>query len=285
MAGETHHGSELRGLRKDGEEFDVAVWTEPFRDRDGTIVGSLGMLADVSETKRLQEALRQSQKLEAIGKLSGGIAHDFNNVLAVIRAQYDLALARLEEDHPLRNDFTQVQQAVDHGASLTRQLLAFSRSQLLQPTELDVNEVIRSAGDMLRPLIGEHIEFVTNLAPDLPTVLADRTQIEQVLFNLTVNAREAMPHGGRLLVETRKVAVAADDATHRPELAGGDYVELTVSDSGQGMAAAVKAQAFEPFFTTKEEGGTGSAWPRSTASCGSRTGRWRSSRRRAKAPG
>jgi PAS domain S-box-containing protein len=257
IAGKRHRGSEFRARRRDGDEFDVQVWSEPFRDRRGTIVGSLGMVADVSEAKRLQEALRQSQKLESIGKLAGGIAHDFNNVLAVIRAQYEVAIARLEEDHPLRRDLNEVRQAVDQAAALTRQLLAFSRSQLLEATPLDINEVIVDAENMLRRLIGEDIELVTRLDPNLPTVLADRSQIEQVLLNLAVNGREAMADGGRLLIATRGVSLGPGDVADRPELAAGDYAQISVSDSGQGMSAAVKAQAFEPFFTTKGGESTG----------------------------
>jgi len=257
ISGESHRGSELRARRKEGGEFDVGLWTVPFRDRDGRIVGSLGVVADLSETKRLEEALRQSQKLESIGKLAGGIAHDFNNVLAIIRAQYEVALARLEEEHPLRKDLDQVRQVVDQASGLTRQLLAFSRKQLLEPTPLDINAVILQAEAILRTMMGEHIELETDLDPDVPTILADRTQIEHVLLNLAANARDGMPQGGRFGVETRAIELGPTDVSDRPGLIAGRYAEITVFDSGHGMPVGVQAQAFEPFFTTKGEEGTG----------------------------
>jgi signal transduction histidine kinase/CheY-like chemotaxis protein len=203
-----------------------------------------------------QEQLRQSQKLEAVGTLAGGIAHDFNNLLSVIMGYTQLSLDELPADHPVRADLEDIARASERAHGLVRQLLAFSRKQVLQPHLLDLNEVMRGLGSLMKPLIGEDIEVRMKLAPQVSRIMADRGQIEQVMVNLVVNARDAMPTGGVITIETSDVNLA--DPVREDMLPGGPAVMVAVSDSGRGMDAAVRERIFEPFFTTKEAGkGTG----------------------------
>jgi signal transduction histidine kinase/CheY-like chemotaxis protein len=211
-----------------------------------------------TQRQQLEDQLRQVQKMDALGRLAGGVAHDFNNLLTVIKGHSDLLLARIERGDPAYGSSEQIQKAADRAASLTRQLLAFSRRQVLQPKVLDVNTLIAEMGKLLRRLIREDIEFLIRLGESLGRVKADPGQIEQVLLNLTVNACDAMPQGGMLTIETNNVVVDEKYAQSRPSIQPGRYVMLAVSDTGQGMDAATKARIFEPFFTTKEPGkGTG----------------------------
>jgi len=213
-----------------------------------------------NETQReqLESQLRQAQKMEALGRLAGGVAHDFNNLLTVIRGHSELLLDRIQPGDALSNNAQQIRKTADRAASLTRQMLAFSRMQVLQPKVLDMNELIADMGKLLRRLIREDIEFSLRLGDSLARVKADPGQIEQVLLNLTVNASDAMPLGGKLTIETQNVVVDREHARRRPSVEPGTYVLVCVSDTGQGMDAATKARIFEPFFTTKEPGkGTG----------------------------
>jgi signal transduction histidine kinase len=208
--------------------------------------------------RQLEERFRQAHKMEAVGRLAGGVAHDFNNLLTVIRGHSDLLLDRIETGSPTRRSAEQILKAADRAVGLTRQLLAFSRMQVLQPSVLDLNAIMNDMGKMLPCLIGEHIEYVFRPARDLGRVKADPGQIEQVIMNLAVNARDAMPEGGSLTVTTINVTVSAREAAKRPPMTPGRYVLLSVADSGHGMDEATKAHIFEPFFTTKEVGkGTG----------------------------
>lgn len=210
------------------------------------------------QRSRLEEQLQQAQKMEAIGRMAGGIAHDFNNLLTVITGYSQLGLERLSADHPIRGYLDQIKAAGDRAASLTRQLLAFSRKQVLEPQVLDLNEVIDGIDKMVQRLIGEDIEVVTLGSPDLAKVKADPGQIEQVIMNLVVNARDAMPQGGRLTFETANVDVESDRHDQHRLMPPGQYVMLAVSDTGVGMSPEVQSRIFEPFFTTKEHGkGTG----------------------------
>ncbi|HYX83020.1 MAG TPA: PAS domain S-box protein, partial [Gemmatimonadales bacterium] len=225
---------------------------------DGHLVRVWGTQRDVTDQRHLAEQFRQSQKMEAVGQLAGGIAHDFNNLLTAILGNTQLLLRDLPPGDVKRSDVEEIRKASERAASLTRQLLAYSRRQMLQPEVLDLNVVVADMDRMLRRLIGEHIALATVLAPDLGHVRADPNQIEQVIVNLAVNARDAMPDRGTLTIETANVTL--DDAFTQAHLGSvpGDYARLAVTDTGTGMDATVRAHLFEPFFTTKEVGkGTG----------------------------
>jgi signal transduction histidine kinase/ActR/RegA family two-component response regulator len=210
------------------------------------------------EQKQLEERLRQAHKMEAIGRLAGGVAHDFNNLLTIIRGHSDLLLDRPAIESAQRRSLEQIQKAGNRAVAMTRQLLAFSRMQVLEPRVLDLNEVVAEMGKMLPRLIGEHIEYVFSPAANLSCVKADPGQIEQVIMNLMVNARDAMPTGGKIVVRTQDVVLDEAQARQHAPMAPGPYVLLSVSDTGHGMDAETKAHIFEPFFTTKEVGkGTG----------------------------
>ena len=211
-----------------------------------------------AQKQQLGEQLRQSQKMEAIGRLAGGVAHDFNNLLTIIKGHSDLIVERLQAADPVRRNADQIQKAAERAASLTRQLLAFSRMQVLEPKVLDLNMLVSEMCKLLKRLVREDIAFTFQAGPGLGKVKADPGQVEQVIMNLVVNACDAMPNGGKLLVETSNVIVDEAMAKSRPPLQPGMHVLLAVEDTGQGMDAATKARIFEPFFTTKELGkGTG----------------------------
>jgi two-component system, cell cycle sensor histidine kinase and response regulator CckA len=218
----------------------------------------ISILRDMTEQKSLEKQLRQAQKMEAVGQLTGGIAHDFNNMLGVIIGYSEVVSERLAGNEPLQKKCEQITKAAQSAASLTRQLLAFSRQQVLEPKFLDLNSIVRNMEKMLRRLIGEDVSFSTGLGPTLGSIKADQGQIEQVIINLVVNARDAMPHGGKVRIETSAVELSGEySKKHLPQLPG-SYVRLTVSDTGVGMDAETQARIFEPFFTTKEVGkGTG----------------------------
>jgi two-component system, cell cycle sensor histidine kinase and response regulator CckA len=245
-----------RGVRADGEEFPLEASVSR-AESEGRRFYSI-VARDITERVRLAEQLRQSQKMEAIGTLTGGIAHDFNNLLTVISGYTEMLLQRAGPDDPSYDLLRQVHRAGGRAADLTRQMLAFSRKQVLQPVLLDLNVLVAELGKLLRRVIGEDITLTTTLAPDLARVKADPGQMEQILMNLMVNARDAMPQGGSLTVETRNVELDATYAARQPEIQPGRYVLLAVSDTGVGMSEEVKARIFEPFFTTKPVGkGTG----------------------------
>jgi two-component system, cell cycle sensor histidine kinase and response regulator CckA len=235
-----------------------ACHVEPLRDSDGQVSGAICMSLDITDRKQLEEQLRQAQKMEAVGRLAGGIAHDFNNLLMVIQGYSDLLVERLPDGDPLHRNAEQIQMASQRASSLTRQLLAFSRKQMLAPKILNVQSVVAEMEKILRRLIGEDVQLETSSAPDLGLIKADRSQIEQVILNLAVNARDAMPQGGRLTIETANVELDASYSHPPAVLSPGRYVMLAVTDNGCGMDAETQAHVFEPFFTTKEKGkGTG----------------------------
>ena len=218
----------------------------------------IAILKDITERKSLENQLRQLQKMEAVGQLSGGIAHDFNNILSVILGYSEILEAGLDKNSKLRKTALEITKAGQRAAALTRQLLAFSRQQVLEPQVLNLNTVVSDTKKMLRRLIGEHITITSKLEADLGQVVADRVQIEQVIMNLAVNARDAMPNGGTLTIETRNIRLDEEYAAQHPPTAPGNYVELVMSDTGLGMDAQTLSHIFEPFFTTKEVGkGTG----------------------------
>ena len=244
---------EFRNRRKDGTLYSEWAILSPILDAGGKPTHYLAVKEDLTERQHAEDALHrarrelaQSQKMEAIGRLAGGVAHDFNNLLSVIIGYTELTSSELGEADPRRGSLEQVRKAAERAADLTRQLLAFSRKQVIEPRRLDLNEVVVGVSKMLRRLIGEDIGFETELEPGLWAIHADPGQIEQVILNLCVNARDAMPRGGRLVLSTTNV------------LGQGEFVRLSVSDTGCGIPEEVRDHVFEPFFTTKAEGrGTG----------------------------
>jgi len=249
---------ELRQTTKDGKQIIVASrWTRVC-DESGRPKSQMTINTDMTEKKKLEARLIQAQRMEAVGRLAGGVAHDFNNLLTVIIGFSEMVLGGLSRDEPTREMIQQVHLAGTRAASLTRQLLAFSRKQVLAPVVLDLNSLVSETEKMLCRMIGEDIALVAVLDPSLGRVKADPGQIEQVLMNLAVNARDAMPTGGRLTIATQNVEVDPSVGVAFKEMAAGPYVLLTVSDTGCGMDEATMAQIFEPFFTTKEvDKGTG----------------------------
>ena len=248
---------EERVRRKDGQFVWVRLTISPVRTSSGDPRHLIVILEDVSERRRLEERLRESEKLEAIGRLAGGVAHDFNNLLTAIIGYAQLVADSLDPDDPKADDVDEIIKAAERSAALTGQLLAFSRKQVLIPAIIDVNTLVRDTSVLLRRVIGEHIDLITTLAPDLDPVSADRTQLEQIVINLAANARDAMPSGGRLTIETSNTTIEAADLTDQTSDRG-RYVRLAVSDTGVGMDEETKLRVFEPFFTTKEQGrGTG----------------------------
>jgi len=251
--------------RKDGGLVSVAITLSPILNASGRVIGVSKVARDLSaqlqaeQTLRsTEEQLRQAQKLEAVGRLAGGIAHDFNNVLSVILSYSDLILAELKPIDPLVADIGEMRKAALRAAELTRQLLVFSRQQVIAPKVLDLNEVVASVDRMIARIVGEDIELASVAANNLGRVLADRNNVEQVIMNLVVNARDAMPVGGKLTIETGNVELDAEYAREHPGATPGPHVMLAVRDTGVGMDKATQARVFEPFFTTKEVGkGTG----------------------------
>ena len=260
-----HVAFETLHLRKDGSVFPALVDLTVATDADSTFRYRIANVYDLTERKRTEEALlrseeqlRQSQKMEAMGRLAGGVAHDFNNILTVITGYSDLLLHRLGPQDPRRREMEEIRKAADRAAALTSQLLAFSRKQVMQPQVIDLNAVVSNLDKMLRRLIGEDIVLNGSLGEGLWRVKADPGQIEQVLVNLVVNARDAMPGGGNIAIETANVIAGEGDIPGQEEVPPGPYVMLGVSDTGCGMDAETRSHLFEPFFTTKETGkGTG----------------------------
>jgi two-component system, cell cycle sensor histidine kinase and response regulator CckA len=249
---------ELREVARNGREVIVESRWTLVRDPEGNPKAKLVINTDITERKRLEAQLFQARRMESIGALAGGVAHDFNNLLTVITGFSEILLARVTEDDPMRQPLNEIRKAGERAASLTRQLLAFSRRQILAPRVFDLNSLINETERMLRRLIGEDIDLALGLDPALGRVKADPGQIEQVLLNLVVNARDAMPRGGHLTIETKNVELDEIYARQHPDVRPGPYVLVAVSDSGCGMDETTQAQIFEPFFTTKEQGkGTG----------------------------
>jgi two-component system cell cycle sensor histidine kinase/response regulator CckA len=249
---------EYRLRRHDGQwrwVFDKAI---PLYRPGGEFVGYIGSCVDITERKHLEDQLHHSQKMDAVGRLAGGIAHDFNNLLTAINGYADITLDGLSAGNPLRDGVENIRKAGDKAAALTRQLLAFGRRQIIETKVLNVNEVVENNAKILSRVIGEDIQFVTTLDRGLRAIRSDPGQIEQILMNLAVNARDAMPQGGKLTIETRNVHLDDTYAENHAVDGAGDYIMIAVTDTGCGMDAETQAQIFEPFFTTKEVGkGTG----------------------------
>ena len=251
-------GMEVKWKRSDGKAITVRISGRAVSSADEPADVLEAIAEDVTDRRVLEDQFRQAQKMEAVGRLAGGVAHDFNNLLMVISGYAEVMLSALESDHLLREKALAIQQASDRATTLTRQLLAFSRKQLLELKVVDVNAIVADMERLLRPLIGENVEFVTNFSPDAAHTRADAGQLEQVLMNLVVNAKDAMLSGGTLTIQTATIVV---DESHRPSptfIRPGNYVMLSVSDTGMGMDKETQSRIFEPFFTTKEKGkGTG----------------------------
>ncbi|HYH80595.1 MAG TPA: PAS domain S-box protein [Longimicrobium sp.] len=258
-AGEAVPPFETERADRDGRRVAVSLTMSPIRDASGAVACVATIARDVTEERRLQAQLRQAQKMEAVGRLAGGIAHDFNNLLTAIQGNAGLLLADLPNGSPWREDVEEIERASQRASDLTRQLLAFSRRQVLQPRVVDLNTVIAETQRMLRRLIEEHVHIRVRLGPEAVRVKADPGQVEQVVLNLAVNARDAMTAGGTLTISTSHARVPSEPRTGWPYyVAAGDYVRLTVDDTGSGIEPEVMQHLFEPFFTTKAAGkGTG----------------------------
>jgi signal transduction histidine kinase len=256
--GELFAGVERRRRTKAGVWVDIAIWNEVLRDREGAVKGILSIIADVTDKRRLEEQLRQALKMEAVGRLAGGVAHDFNNILTVITGYGQMLAERIPEDDDMRADLEEILRAADHAGALTSQLLVFSRHKVSNPQVVCLSEIVCRLEKMLRRMIGEDVELFTQTKPDLGKVRADPAQIEQVVLNLAVNARDAMPKGGRLTIEMENVELDQTYARRHIGVNPGRYAMIAVSDTGTGMDAETRIRLFEPFFTTKEKGkGTG----------------------------
>jgi PAS domain S-box-containing protein len=248
MAGESFNS------QIDVQDLTFEAWSVPVRDEKQNITGATGVVVDITERRRLESELSNAQKMEAIGRLAGGIAHDFNNNLTAIIGYIDMILGQIGDDKPISNDLKEAQRAAERSAGLVRRLLAFGRRQIIQPRDLDLNSVIEGLKPMLDRLIGESIQVAAALAPDLRAIVGDAGQVEQVVMNLSLNARDAMPSGGVLTIVTRN----ATEKDRLPVAARGTHVVMTIRDTGTGMDDSTKEHLFEPFFTTKPVGkGTG----------------------------
>jgi two-component system cell cycle sensor histidine kinase/response regulator CckA len=255
--GEVVTDEEAELVRADGTRAVIRASSAPIRDRRGAIVAGVVTIHDITEHTDLEEQLRQSQKMEAMGRLAGGVAHDFNNLLTIIGGYTQMVLEGIKARDPLRRDVEAIREATDRAINLTRQLLTFSRRQPAQPRILDLNRLVLRMNRILRRTIGEDIQLSVEPQPDLGRVKADPSQLEQVIMNLAVNGRDAMPKGGKLVIQTANVQVGRE-AGRRPTLRAGSYVLLTVTDTGTGMNSETRSHLFEPFFTTKAKGkGTG----------------------------
>ena len=256
-AGKVWHGR-FADQKKDGTPYTADVTITPVRDESGAIVNYVSVQRDVTHELQMEEQYRQMQKMEAIGRLAGGVAHDFNNVLTAVMGYAGLTLAKLSPDDPNHSDIEGIHKAAERATNLTRQLLTFARKQIIHPTVLNLNDLIIEVDKMLRRLIGEDIELITLPAPNLGQVKMDSGQAEQILLNLAINARDAMPNGGKLTIETANVTLDKDYITRHAEMEAGEYVLLAISDNGTGMSEEVKDHIFEPFFSTKDiDKGTG----------------------------
>ncbi len=245
-------------VSKDGKTIRIEFSVAPLCGDSGQARGSVLTFRDVTEHKLLQDQFRQAQKMEAVGQLAGGVAHDFNNLLTVILGYCQLAQMKAARNNAISQDLDQIHEAGLRATGLVSQLLAFSRKQVLRPRVFGLNEVVASAEKMLRRLIGEDIDLVTQMASDVGSVMADSGQIEQIILNLAVNARDAMPEGGKLTIETANVELDENYAQLHADVVPGNYILLAVTDTGHGMDTATQSRIFEPFFTTKEMGkGTG----------------------------
>jgi len=256
--GESVEHDESVRVTKDGRHLDVSISVSPLRDAKGDIVGASAIERDITAQKRAEGQVHQSQKMEAIGRLAGGVAHDFNNILGIINACAEFLRDRLDPAAESSQYVENIKKSIERGSSLTRQLLTFSRSSVIQPRVLDLNERLKDVSKLLRPLMGDDVEILIMSKSPTAVVEADPGQLDQIVVNLAVNARDAMPRGGKFILETRAERFDEGFAEQHQAMSAGKYVVLAVSDTGNGMDEATASRIFEPFFTTKEMGkGTG----------------------------
>jgi PAS domain S-box-containing protein len=256
--GESIEHYESARVTKSGQQLDVSISVSPLRDAKGDVIGASAIARDITAQKRAEGQLHQSQKMEAIGRLAGGVAHDFNNILAIINACAEFLRDRIDPGAEPSRYVENIKKATERGSSLTRQLLAFSRSSAIQPRILDLNERLKDVSKLLRPLMGDDVEILIVSKSPSAVIEADPGQLDQIVVNLAVNARDAMPRGGKFILETRSEKFDETFADQHQSMAPGKYVLLAVSDTGSGMDEATVSRIFEPFFTTKEQGkGTG----------------------------
>lgn len=243
--------TELELRSQSGARLRVLESASPLVDADGSVIGFRATLMDITEQRKLEEQLRQSQRMEAVGRLSGGVAHDFNNLLTAINGYSELALARMADDDPMREALVEIRKAGKRAAELTRRLLTLSRQGMVSPRRLDLNRTLTDMDKLLRRVLGDDIELCTSLDPNLDAVYADLGQIEQMILNLAVNAKDAMPRGGRLELASKNVQLPDPDASPAPQDLEGSFVLMALEDDGQGMDEATQERIFEPFFTTQ----------------------------------
>ena len=257
----------MKWKRKDGTTITVRISGRAVSSADEPADVLEAIAEDVTDRRALEDQFRQAQKMEAVGRLAGGVAHDFNNLLMVISGYAEVILAKLPAEHPLHEEGRAIQQAADRATTLTRQLLAFSRKQLLELKVVDVNAIVQDMERLLRPLIGENVELVTTLGPTAAHTRADAGQLEQVLMNLVVNAKDAMSGGGKLTIQTRNILMDESHRRGQQFIRPGDYVMLSVSDTGMGMDKETQSRIFEPFLRPRKKA-RARAWasPPSTAS-------------------
>ncbi len=256
--GESIEHYESVRVTKDGRHLNVSISVSPLRDAKGNVVGASAIARDITAQKRAEDQLHQSQKMEAIGRLAGGVAHDFNNILGIVNACAEFLRDRLDPAAEPSHYVEHIKKATERGSSMTRQLLAFSRTPVIQPRVLDLNDRLKDIGKLLRPLMGDDVEILIVSKSPAAVVEADPGQLDQIVVNLAVNARDAMPRGGKFILETRAAKFDEAFAEQHQNMAAGKYVLLAVSDTGNGMDEATVSRIFEPFFTTKEAGqGTG----------------------------
>jgi PAS domain S-box-containing protein len=256
LEGQTLNGLEVIRRKRDGTPVAIRLYAAPLYD-SGRIRGIVAIAGDLSEIKQLENQYHQAQKMEAVGRLAGSVAHDFNNILTVILGESEMAHADIAADHPAKGSVDEIRKAAARAAELTGQLLAFSRRQPAKPAVFQLNDVVNDVERMLQRLIGVDVQMVTRLAPEAGTVRLDRGQFEQVLVNLVVNARDAMPKGGVLTIETDNIGLDETSSHQYPGVQPGEYARLAISDTGTGIPPELITQIFEPFFTTKGQRGTG----------------------------
>jgi len=238
-------------VAKDGKKKNISWHSNYLVDESGKVKGVVALGADVTEQREIEEQVQLKQKMDGLARLAGNIAHDFNNIFSIIQGYVELSLERMDYSDPGREDLLEIVDAVERGSGLTNQLLAFSKHQMMEPIALDLNKIVREMNQLIKRTLGEKIELTQNLAPELPTIQADPSQIQQVILNLAMNAREAMPEAGKFTVSTSLAKIGYPQIRARPFVSPGEYILLAISDTGPGVSPELKEKIFEPFLSTK----------------------------------